>query len=620
MTIKGFNNRSFEGTQFFDQQNTVDTLEKPYGKKQTFFLKAVIIFCTALLFVSLINLQIIHGEGNKQLAEQNRIRVYEVKPLRGIIYDDKNVPLVYNKPSFTLLAVPADLYQNNFQPEKLIDEFGIVYESDQARQDAVSRLSVFSYVPIVLKKNLSYQNGVKLIPKIEKTAGVYLEETFQRTYPFGSLFSHILGYTRFVNNDDMSSDPFYSLTDSRGATGIEYEYEARLRGVKGKQKVQVNSLGKEDKTFIFIPAQKGDDITLTIDYEIQKKLFEILENAMKKESVERAASIVMNPSNGAILALVSFPGYDNNVFTSNTADQSVFEKLFDNQNRPLFNRAISGAYPPGSTFKLIVGAAALEEGISDERFTVFSKGGIQVGQWFFPDWLAGGHGITDIKKGIAWSVNTYFYTIGGGFESKEGLGVERIARYASLFNVGKKTGIDIPEEAAGLVPTEEWKKNTKNEPWYLGDTYHLSIGQGDILATPLQIALWTSFFANNGILYKPHLINDGPKIIDKNFISSQNIKIIKEGLRDAVRYGSAHSIESLGIQAAGKTGSAEFANNKKPHGWFTGFAPYDKPEIVITVLMEESQGSQSAVPVAREFFDWYFNNNKNKEQELRVHS
>ena len=364
-------------------------------------------------------------------------------------------------------------------------------------------------------------------------------------------------------------------------------------------------MGKEDKIIDYRPSQKGTDIILTVDLKAQEKLAQILSARMIEFKVERAAAIALDPRDGSILALISLPSFDDNIFTSQF-DENKYRELIQNPNKPLFNRAIAGEYPPGSTFKLIVAAGALEEGNVDKNTTVLSTGGIRIGEWFFPDWLAGGHGTTNVTRALAWSVNTYFYAVGGGAQNITGLGLEGLAKYANLFHLGQPTQIELPGEASGFFPSAAWKLNEKNEAWYLGDTYHLSIGQGDLLVTPLQMAQWTAFFANSGTLYQPHLLSGNVHVIDKNFISSKNIEIVRKGLRDTVTLGSARSLNSLPVTIAGKTGSAQFASNKKPHGWFTGYAPAEAPTIVLTVLMEEGDGSNSAVPVAREFLDWYF--------------
>src|SRR6056297_1436507 len=250
-----------------------------------------------------------------------------------------------------------------------------------------------------------------------------------------------------------------------------------------------------------------------------------------------------------------------------------------------------------------------------------STGGIEVGQWFFPDWKSGGHGKTNIYKALAESVNTYFYMIGGGDEEFNGLGVKKLARYADKFNLGRKLGIDLTNENEGFIPTPEWKKENKNEDWYIGDTYHMSIGQGDVAVTPLQVAEYTAFFANNGKLFVPHLVKErhndflnihkrfDPILIRDNIISQENINIIQKGLRQTVSSGSGQALNYLDVEIAGKTGTAQWRLDEEPHAWWTCYAPYENPEIVLTVFVEEGgEGTDSAVPIANDFLYWWENN------------
>jgi penicillin-binding protein 2 len=316
--------------------------------------------------------------------------------------------------------------------------------------------------------------------------------------------------------------------------------------------------------------------------------------------------------------MVSLPSYDNNQFAVGISTKD-YQMLIENPDQPLFNRSVSGEFPSGSTIKPVMAAAALQERVVSENTKFQSSGGLRIGQWFFPDWQAGGHGSTDVRKAIAQSVNTYFYYIGGGYEEFQGLGVERIVRYGKLFGLGEQTGIDLPGEAKGFLPTPDWKKEAKGEPWYIGDTYHLSIGQGDLLVTPLQVAMYTAAFANGGTLFRPHLVKTvlfgddrimtsvKEEPIREKFIDEYDMQVVRDGMRQTVLSGSARSMQSVPVPVAGKTGTAQWSSKKDPHAWFTGFAPYDNPAVAITVLIEEGEeGSSVAVPVAREFLTWYF--------------
>ena len=318
------------------------------------------------------------------------------------------------------------------------------------------------------------------------------------------------------------------------------------------------------------------------------------------------------------MAAVSLPTYDNNLF-SGYIDQESYTDLITDDNQPLFFRALQGEYPSGSTFKPIVALAALKEGVVTPNTTFLSNGGIRVDRWFFPDWKAGGHGITNMVKALAESVNTYFYIIGGGYNNIQGLGVDRIVDFAKKFYYTQKLGVDYPSEADGFLPSRQWKEEVKKERWYIGDTYNISIGQGDVLVTPLQVTSMFAYLANGGKLYQPHFIKkieyaDGtykdiePVLLQQNLADPQHIAVVRNGLKAAVDWGSARSLNQFKpFQIAGKTGTAQANSTEEPHAWFVSFAPFDNPEIALTILIENGETSNNAVAVAREFYRWYIN-------------
>jgi penicillin-binding protein 2 len=369
------------------------------------------------------------------------------------------------------------------------------------------------------------------------------------------------------------------------------------------------------------PSVPGDNLILAIDLDLQKRAEEALKRSLHAARQTRGSVIVMQPKTGEVLALVSLPAFDNNAFAKGI-DQETYAKLLADKDRPLFPRAIAASLPSGSTFKPAIAAAALEEHVVTPATTVHSTGGISYGAWFFPDWKPGGHGTTDVRKAIAESVNTFFYAVGGGYDKIKGLGPERIATYARKFGFGEQSGIDLPSEGAGFVPTPEWKKQAKGEQWYIGDTYHLAIGQGDLLVTPLQIAEMTAVFANGGSLVRPHVVSavakaDGtrvdrqPEIITKQVVSPETIKVVREGMRRTVEAGSARSFNTLPIEVAAKTGTAQWKSGAPTHAWFTSFAPFADPELVITVSVEEGgEGSSIAAPVAKDLYAWYYGGRK----------
>lgn len=606
------------------------------GSKKFWLFLIVIIASTFFLFSRIAYIQIAKGEYYKTIAEGNRIRVKINKAPRGIIYDRNGQRLVENLPSFTLSIAPVDLPKDDDIKNKIFNDIAVITNSDRQllldHVNSIKQTSAEYYQSVPVIEDLDYNQAILLKIKSYSWPGINVELKSKRNYLLNDgdylveSMSHILGYVGKISQNELDSYPEknYLFTDRIGKNGLELFYEDVLRGKDGREEIEVDSMGRVIRSLAKEKITSGSDLHLTIDLKFQKKIEQILKSYLTKYNKPRATAIVMNPNNGEILAMASLPAFDNQKFIQGFT-QEEYEELINDPDYPLFNRAISGEYPPGSTFKLAVGAAALEEGVADANTTVNSAGGIKIDQWFFPDWKEGGHGLTSIRPALAWSINTYFYMIGGGFHDVEGykdfdgLGVERIDRYAQQFGFSHETGIDLSGERAGLLPNKAWKEREKSERWFVGDTYHLSIGQGDILVTPLQIANMTAFFANSGTLYKPHIVNKisnakenkeeqmGGEILNKDFIGSENIDLIRKGLRDAVIYGSAQNLQNLSVSVAGKTGTAQWGNNKDPHAWFTCFAPYDNPEIVVTVLIEEGgEGSETALPIAKEILNWYF--------------
>jgi penicillin-binding protein 2 len=602
-----------------------------------FFIIFIFVF-SALLLGRVAWLQIIKGEYYSSLSNDNSVRTERIEAKRGIIFDSTGRPLVRNAANFILYLTPASLPADQAKKDQVLEKVGaLIFPADPAQKenllnglrDKLSKLDSQSpdySKPISIIDNLDYDKAMLFNLSADQMPGITLSTKDLREYLTDGVFSlsHILGYIGKVTDNDLQQyGDEYSSIDYIGKAGLESSWENTLKGSRGEKKIQVDALGNEKKVISQTPAVDGGDLQLSIDYDLQKKSEEFLEARLKASKISnKAVVIVMNPNNGEILTLISEPSYDNNLFAKgiSSADYSL---LANDPNKPLFDRSISGAYPSGSTIKMVVAAAALQEGVITEHTTVNSTGGIHVNQYFFPDWLSGGHGITDVRKAIAWSVNTFFYTIGGGYQNFVGLGVDRLDKYMWLFGLGAQTGIDLPNEIAGLVPTKAWKKQVRGEDWYIGDTYHLAIGQGDLLVTPLQDANWTAVFANHGTLYEPHVVkavltNDDktvapvvPKIIRQNMVDPYNIEVVRQGMRQTVLSGSAQKLQSLPVQAAAKTGTAQWGADAVPHAWFTCFAPYKDPQIVVTVMVEEGiEGSQVSLNVAQDILQYYFTRNK----------
>ena len=610
------------------------------GKTFNFARLKFVIFFAFIFFFMIIGrtawLQVVKGDYYFWLAEGNRIRIDRIEAKRGVIYDRNGNSLVRNVANFLLYFVPADLSKDEEKRNEIIDYINLSLpeinieeiENDLA---SIKEGSLESYQPLFVADNIDYEKAMQLYLKSSAWSGVIISSKTRREYNlYSTSLSHILGYTGKISQAEL--DEFgdeYLPIDYIGKMGVEYFWENELKGSSGKKQIEVDALGKEKK---IISQQKGEDghnLVLSIDINAQKKLEEVLLDKLVELKLSKGIAIAIDPNNGELIAMVNIPSYNNNMFARGIKSDE-YSQLINHPDNPLFNRAISGEYPSGSTIKPVWAVSALEEGVVSENTLFRSVGGISIGQWFFPDWRAGGHGMVDVRRAIAESVNTFFYYIGGGYDDFKGLGVERMHEYGELFGLGSQSGIDLAGEASGFLPTREWKEETKGERWYIGDTYHMAIGQGDLSVTPLQVAMFTSVFANGGALYRPHFVRNILSSEDRlvqsmedipvrdNFIDEYNMHIVREGMRQTIVSGSARSLSMLPVEVAGKTGTAQWASNKETHAWFTSFAPYIDSEIVLTILIEEGGGGDVvAVPVAREFYKWYFGEYKiNKNDNI----
>lgn len=591
-----------------------------FDNKKIYRLRWVIFGVTLLLLGQLFSLQVLNGNYYRTISEKNYARTVATKAARGVIYDRNMTQIVFNVPSFDLTLVPSDFFKDRKNLEANKQALAAALEISLADleeriKNAVKNPNGFESVLIL--ENIPKEKALLLEDKIKSLGGIKLENNALRQYIDGVQLSSLVGYSGRVSQKDLLSHPDYLPTDSIGKDGLEASYEKDLRGVYGRTEVAVDSRGKVDRSVESQAPAAGHNLVLNVDAQLQKRLYGEIEKMTQKFPESTGGSAVaLDPRTGAVLALVSYPSYDNNAFAGGISSAD-YQALLDAPNRPLFNRPLAGEYPPGSTFKPMVAAAAMQEKIIDPTRRIFDSGAIRVGGWTFVDWRA--HGSVDLVKAIAQSCNVYFYTVGGGYGDIQGLGAERLKKYANLFGLGELTGIDLPGERSGLIPDAAWKQKNRNERWYIGDTYHMAIGQGDVLSTPLQIANYTAAIANGGTLYRPQVVNrllnsEGvvvqqiqPEAIRQGIVDADAIAWVQKGMRANVLSGSGMSISSLEVQSAGKTGTAQYAGNKKSHAWYTVYAPYQNPEIVLTVMVEGGgEGHAAAVPVAKEILRWYF--------------
>ncbi len=582
----------------------------------------ILIFLFLIFVGRSAHLQIIQGTHFRTLAEANRFHVTRVLPQRGLIFDRNGLILAKNIPSFVMTMTIADIPKEPEQKRILFERASLLAGIQPTDLDLL--LTEFAKTPtepIPVTKHLPYERAMHLAIETKNLPGFDLQMSSLRQYPMRIFsLSHLLGYMGMITREELEdvSDQGYRPIDSLGKSGVEKSAESILRGTTGEMIVEVDARGRELSVISKTDPMPGKNISLTIDAEFQAFIESRLQNLFLATRTSKASVVALNPKNGEVYALVSLPAYDNNDFAKGM-DQETFQTFIENSDKPLFARAISGEFPSGSTFKPFVAYAALAEGIISEHTSFVSSGGLRIGEWFFPDWKTGGHGVTDVTKAIAESVNTFFYIIGGGFDGFNGLGVKLISDYATRFGFGSQTGIDLPGEADGFLPSKEWKEAVKGERWYVGDTYHLAIGQGDFLTTPLQMAHATGIIANNGIKVVPHVIQSeiSAPSARMNGLNESALLLIKRAMRETVLRGSARSLQALPFSVAGKTGTAQASGSQKFHSWFTGFAPYEDPDITLSVIVEEGgESTETAVPLAREILSWWFTNGRSGHANL----
>ena len=597
-----------------------DKLEKPVPRASIRVLSAVIFIFLAVALARSAYFSLIRPDYYLAKAESNYIKeIWDFAP-RGVIYDTRLKPLAQNESVFNLVAIPAELPRDRKVQEKIMATLSETVGLEALElKNILGDIDRFSFRPVLVLEDLGREELLAVKAKLDDLPGFRLEHNFKRDYFPGGILSHIVGYTGRVSEFDIKENEDYLLTEVIGKDGLEYQYDKNLRGRRGLTLIETKARGGLGRTISSQSSRAGDNLVLFVDADLQEKLTQIMKAALASTGLTKGAAVALDPKSGGVLALQSFPLFDNNIFGGRLKDED-YKTVFTDSNRPLFNRAISGLYPPGSTAKPFLGVAALQESVVDNKTTIIDTGSISVGSQIFKGWTA--LGVVDIYKAIAMSSNIFFYTVGGGYGNIKGLGPEKIDDYFKRFGFASASGIDLPGEAAGLIPGPQWKKQTKKESWFIGDTYNISIGQGDVQVTPLQLAVATAAIANKGVLLKPRLVksvtdNQGkiisstqPEIISQNFVKPDALAIIREAMHQTITSGSGRSLSKIPGSAGGKTGTAQTGIGNNTHAWFTVFAPYDDPKIVLTVLVENGgEGSSIAAPIARDVLEWYLNKN-----------
>ncbi len=549
-------------------------------------------------------------------AEDNQNLASILPAPRGIIYDRNGKIIADNRPVFSAYLKTDEFLRQTDSQKQVLDSISEILSvspeeiwnslesSDLERNGGL----------LLLNPNLSQGEVVKL--KSLNLPVVEIEDSFDRNYPDGEIFSSVLGYTGMVTISDLNDNSDLTIQDEIGKGGAELYYDDQLRGVNGKTIQKRDARGRLFGDKEETKPEIGKSLYITIDADLQKYFYRQMKEKLLSLGRTKGVGLAMNPQNGEILAMLNFPVYDNNILSSGGSN-SEKQAILTSRDKPLFNRATAGFYSPGSTIKPLVGVAALKEAVITPSKEIFSPGYIDIPNPYRPDeptryldWRYQGY--VNLASAIAQSSNVYFYEIGGGGPDSAGLGITRLRQWWQKFNLGNLTGIDLPGEAKGFLPSPDWKEKKYKQPWLLGDTYNVSIGQGDLLLTPLQLLNYISTIANGGKVYKPVINKNAEhKIISDLSHLSQQFQEVRKGMRLVAtsKLSMANTLGELPFAVEGKTGTAQVRSNQQQNAFFVGYATSENPQIAVLVLVENSrEGSLNAVPIAKDVFNWYYQN------------
>ncbi|MEC7118764.1 MAG: penicillin-binding protein 2 [Pseudomonadota bacterium] len=596
--------------------------EQALFRRRLLFAALVVFVCLTGLVCRYGYLQIMQYEQYQEAAEKNRIRLQAVPPTRGYIYDRNGILLADNHPVFTALVSQEDFARVEPKLPQLIEVFDLTEDDIEKFLGRIKRAR--SSDDVALKIDLNESQIARFSERRAEFAGVTIDTKMTRYYPHRDLFAHVIGYVGRINAKEAENldKVAYAGTDLIGKIGIEKQYENLLLGVPGYQYIETNAHGKVLQQLGRTDSQRGNDLYLSIDYGLQKIAHDQL-------SGRRGSIVAIDPRTGEVLAFVSNPSFDPNPFVAGISHKA-YNALRDDPDQPLYNRALQGTYPPGSTIKPFAGLGGIHYGLVDWNSRIYDPGYFTLpgDSHRFRDWRKGGHGVVDMNKAIAQSVDTYFYVL------SYRMGIEKMHAWMSHFGFGQKTGIDLPHENSGIYPSPEWKMRTRKAKWLPGETISVSIGQGYFTATTLQVAMATAITANKGWHITPHLLHKSEGDTPYTISHRPDYKLPYNGadedwdkMRDAMKMvihspnGTARRVGLTvrGYEIAGKTGTAQvksIAQGKRynkhaidqrhwDHAWFNGFAPADNPRVAVAVLVENGQsGSGTAAPIAKALFDY----------------
>ncbi len=575
----------------------------------------ILLFLFGLLFLRLWFLQLIKGDYLQKRSEHNRIRSQDLPPWRGMILDRAGNILVDNRPSFNLMATLEDVPDQDILGRRLssllnLDGQFFTGQIDKARQAGLHQVR--------LKTHLSWEEMALVETYKAELPGVYIMVAPKREYRYQALACHVLGYLGEITETQLKSAryPTYKIGDNLGRCGIEAAWEDYLRGQRGLRRIEVDAYGRELGKLDQKLSTPGANVHLTLDSRLQQEAEYCLQDKV-------GAIVALNPQNGKILALASSPTYSQEAFERGLS-AAEWQNLLNDKNHPMMNRTINGQYPPGSTFKIVMAVAGLEEKVITPETYFHCSGHLTVGNHDFHCWKKWGHGSVNLHEALVVSCDVYFYQVG------RRLGIKRIAKWSRLFGLGTPTGLKLDKERSGLVASPDWKLSRFRDPWREGDTFSVAIGQGYNLTTPLQLARMAATLANGGIVYQPQLVEKvespagevlhqfKPIIVGRLDANPANLALVRKALAAVVRQGTGHRADLPNVEVAGKTGTAQVVSLEKEksgkevrrfqnHAWFVAYAPADNPQLAVAVIVEHGgQGGEVAAPLAKRVLAAYF--------------
>ncbi len=603
-----------------------DPLSVEIFNRQLKKVTVVVLVVFGLLVLRLWFLQVLNGSTYRVKSENNRIRLEDIPPFRGLLFDYKGGVLVDNRPSYDLYVIPEEVQDRKKLLQTLKDLVNLDPAKVKPKLENLAQASPFR--PVCLKKDITRNELAVIETHRFNLSGIMIKVRPQRHYIWGNLASHLLGYLGEIDESQLKSGkyPYNKAGDLIGKSGVELEWQENLTGRRGGEQAEVDAAGRKIRVISKKPPLPGANVYLTIHKELQAL-------AEKALSDKRGAVVALDPNNGKVLALASSPSFNPNLFIQGI-DRETWNRIISSKGFPLQNRALSGQYPPGSIFKIVVALAGLEEGLVDPEEEVYCNGVFTLGRGVYHCWKKHGHGMVDLHRALVESCDVYFYKLGIK------LGVDKIARYAKRFGLSKPTGFDAGQEKGGFMPTSRWKLKKFGVPWQPGETVSVSIGQSFVLVTPIQMATFISALYNGGTLYKPqvtHYVEKAPGQKAQKFVprptgkwdlNPRNMALVKKALVGVVNepHGTGWRARLKGITVAGKTGTAQvialereedFENeadvpfSMRDHAWFIAVAPADRPRIAVAVVVEHGgHGGKAAAPIAREVVEAYLSKDR----------